>query len=231
MKEDNYLQAIYKSFYSRDLYRDVAQNWGGGVVLYLFILLIISWLVFSVKAETSLVASFKIMAVKVAPQLPEIKIKDGILTTPESRPYLINDPDSNTLFAVIDESGKYKNLEDAPKGTKVLVTRDSIYYFNEDNNSVKTQKIPDNLNFDVTAEQAQKILVTFGEWIWFIILPILLLGSFVYRLVQALIYAVFGKIFAAMAGNPIEYSKILKLSFIAVTPAIVVSTILTTAGI
>lgn len=231
MRENNYLQAIYKSFYSRELYRDVAMNWGGGVVLYLFILLVISWLVFSFRAETSIVTSFKLMAVKIAPQLPEIKVKNGLLTTPEQRPYLINDPDTGTLIAVIDDSGKYKTLEDAPKGTKILLTHDSVYFFNDNDNSVKAQKLPDNLNLDVTSEQAKKVLAIFGEWIWFFMLPILLLSSFVYRLIQAVIYAVLGKIFAVISGNPIEYSKILKLSLVAVTPAIVVSTVLTTAGI
>ena len=39
MKQYNILQAIVMSFYSKNLYRDVAKNWGGKAFLYLFLFL------------------------------------------------------------------------------------------------------------------------------------------------------------------------------------------------
>ena len=44
MKQFGLLRAIWLSFYSPELYRDVARNWRGFGLLYLTVLLALSWL-------------------------------------------------------------------------------------------------------------------------------------------------------------------------------------------
>ena len=45
----NRLQALYASLYSRDLYRDVADNWKGIGRLYLLLLLSLTWMPSAVR--------------------------------------------------------------------------------------------------------------------------------------------------------------------------------------
>jgi len=225
MKRYNYLQTIYLSFFSRDLYRDVAKNWGGGVVLYLFILLLICWAVMIVRYQPVINHSFQHIANELAPQIPEIHIKKGEVSTPENRPYLIKDKESGETIIIIDTSGKYPDLNETPSSTKVLITHDKVYYV-DDSNSERIQKIPAKITVEIKPDQVKQSLIKIADWLWVIFLPILLILSFAYRLVQALIYAVIGKIFSALSNASLSYAELLKLSMVAVTPVIVISTIL-----
>ena len=55
--------------------------------------------------------------------------------------------------------------------------------------------------------------------------------SFFYRVIQALIYGVFGKIFSAASGAHLTYGQTIQLSMVAITPVIVVSTVTQMLGI
>lgn len=225
MKRYNYLQTIYLSFFSRDLYRDVAKNWGAGVVLYLFILLVICWAVMIFKFQPGLNRSFQHVANELAPQVPEIHVKNGEVSTPENRPYLIKDPESGEAIAIIDTSGKYPDLNETPSSTKILVTNNKVFYLS-DANSEKIQKIPTNVTADIKPDKVKQVMIRVVDWLWVIFFPVFLLVSLAYRLIQALVYAVIGKMFSALSNVPLTYSELLKLSMVAVTPVIVLSTIL-----
>lgn len=226
MKEYNYLQAIYMSFYSPKLYRDVCNNWGGGAVLYLFLLLAICWAAMMFKYQPSINIAATQFSDKFVMQMPELVIKDGKITTPLNQPYEIKDPDSGALFAVIDTSGKYTSLDNAPKDTKVLVTKDAIYYYDNDTNNIRVQKAPQNVSWDLKPDQVKAAVVKFAGWLWVLLLPLFLFLSLIYRLIQAVIYAAIGMIFAAIGKVDITYGKVLKLALIAITPAIIIGTIL-----
>jgi hypothetical protein len=61
--------------------------------------------------------------------------------------------------------------------------------------------------------------------------PAALLVSYVYRILQVLIYASIGLLFAHLLKAPLEYPELLRLSSVAVTPAIVADTLRSTAGV
>lgn len=224
MKQYNILQAFYMSFYSQKLYRDVAQNWGGSVVLYLFVLLAISWGIMMIQIQPTLKLMFAQMGSRYYQQFPEIVIKEGVVNTPENKPYIIIDPDTQKPFAVIDTSGKYQDFTTVPSDTVVLVRKDAVIY--QYKKEVKTQKIPNDLNMTLKPDHVKTTLISIGSWLWILILPITLLASFIYRLVQSLVYAVIGEIFAALSNIKINYSEMLKMTMITLTPVIVLDTIL-----
>jgi hypothetical protein len=56
MKHYGRLQAVYLSFFSGDLYRDVANNWTGIGLVYLLLLLAAAWLPSAVRTFTGLKA-------------------------------------------------------------------------------------------------------------------------------------------------------------------------------
>jgi hypothetical protein len=223
MKQYGYLRAIILSFYSRELYRDVVKNWGAGTVFYLFLLLALSWGAMMFTIQPMITKNSAIALESIAPQFPAtIAIKDGEVKTPENKPYFITDPKNNKLMAIIDTSGKYQNLAQAK--SQMLLTKNEFMYLG-DENTYRVEKLPKKLNFEFTPGEIKKTLIKFTGYAWLIIFPILLLISFIYRLIEALFYGILGLIFASLSKVPLSYSATLKLSMVAVTPAIVIGTI------
>jgi hypothetical protein len=55
--------------------------------------------------------------------------------------------------------------------------------------------------------------------------------SFIFRILQSLVYAVFGKLFAAISSIPITYVQIVRIAMVALTPVIILGTILELAHV
>lgn len=223
MRKYGCFRALYLSFYSRELYRDVAENWGASVILYLLLVLFICW----VSTLWNLQTVFKSQASRfvgtVIPQLPStIVIQKGTVVTPENRPYLIVDPVDQHVIAIIDTSGKYTQL---PQGNaRILVTKSAVA--RTDNNQVITiQNIPSTVNFTITPVQTRHVVLKLLDWLWVGFFPFLLLFSLFYRLLQSLFYAAIGTIIARVSGQHLLYSTILKLSIVALTPVIFLNTL------
>lgn len=223
MKQYNFLQALYMSFYSRNLYRDVFANWRGEVVLYLFFVLFLCWVVLMIFIQPAINLFAANISSQYATQLPPMKIVNGVINTPEKKPYTIKDPDSNKIIAIIDTSGKYQTIENAP--ADILVTSNQIIY-KENANEIKIQKIPSNVTADIEPKTVSEKINKYSHYTWILLFPILLLFSFFYRLIESLLYALLGKLFAAFSNLAITYGQVLKLTIVALTPVLVISTIL-----
>jgi hypothetical protein len=228
MRQFGYLQTIYKSFYSRELYRDVAYNWNGAIFLYLLILLFLTWSITMFTVQPVINSVSQKMSDKIVPQIPVITIKDGIASTPQNKPYLITDPENKELIAIVDTSGKYKQLDDSK--ASMMMTKTELM-FKDHQNSIRIQKIPTTVNVVIKPDVVKQKLIHFVGFSWVVLLPFLILGSYFYRLIQGLIFAVIGMIFAALMGIRVKYSTVYKLTIVALTPAIVLSTIFNLFGI
>ena len=223
MKQFNSLQAIYKSFYSKELYRDVVNNWGAEVVLYLLLVLAICWAVTMVKMQPMLTHGMAEFTTDVAKQVPNIEIKNGVVSTPENRPYLIKDSETNELVAIIDTSGQYTKLD--ANDRKILLTQHEIWTSSH-GGVVKIYKIPATMTMSIVPEDIKKQTIKWTPWAWVLLFPIFVLFSLVYRLVQSLLYAVIGKLLAMIGGIQLSYANVLKLTIVALTPTIIVWTVL-----
>lgn len=223
MRKYGCFQAIFLSFFSRDLYRDVAQNWNGNVIWYLLTVIAIMWGALMFPLQNSINQHSRVTIEKVMPQFPTIKIENGKVITPEKRPYAIKDPEDQDVIVMIDTSGKYKTLESA--NTDILVTETEMLYKNDKTDQVEVHTIPSSIQISIVPEIIKEKMIGFAGFAWLLLLPFLILCSAIYRLLQALIYAVFGKIFALTAGVNLRYGELYKLTLVAITPTIVVSTI------
>src|SRR6185312_11793778 len=198
MKQYGCFQAIFMSFYSGKLYRDVARNWGASIFLYLLLLLIICWGILMVPLQRNLNQGISEMMNDMMTEWPKtITVKDGIVSTPENRPYFIKDNKTNETLIVIDTSGKYTQLQDTQAG--MLVTKDTLMYWNNsphaeevhavvkkdeseqavsiemmDNNGKMTiEKIPNNLSFTMDPVKAKAFFLKIMDWLWILLLPLM----------------------------------------------------------
>lgn len=226
-KQYNCLQAIPLSFFSKKLYRDVANNWGSGVILYLLLVLLLCWAAMMLSVQPAVTRASMQFADHIIPQFPRIVITKGIVTTPENRPYIINDKASNKVVAIVDTSGKYTTIEN--NNSPFLLTKSEFIYVDR-SGGMRIRKLSNDLNMILNPAKIKNIVADFAGFIWVILLPFLLIFSFIYRVIEAVIYAVFGKIFALMLGVPLCYEEIIKLAIVALTPVLIVSTIVDMVG-
>jgi len=224
MRQFNYWQAIYQSFYSKALYRDVANHWGAGVFLYLLLVLAISWsIIMAVQVQPTITRESLLTLKQFAPQFPIMTIDKGIVTTPSNKPYLIKNPDTQKIVAIIDTSGQYKTLDS--QAHYALLT-DKQFFWKQGDGIVKVYNIPNDFTAELNPTDLRTTLEKWVPWLWVILFPLFLLFSFCYRIVQSLLYAIIGEVLVLLTGIKLSYSKIVKLTMVSITPAIVIGTAL-----
>ncbi|MCB1231756.1 MAG: DUF1189 family protein [Verrucomicrobiae bacterium] len=223
--------AFFLSFFSGALYRDVATRWRGIAFGYLLLLLLLCWIPPMVKVHRGFSGFLKNDAPAVLSQIPEIRIVNGEASTPENRPYQITDPETGEVFFIVDTTGATTSLDGAPDSVKGLVTRTgAIIEKNEfEKRSFEFKEIQD---FTLTREKIEKGAGMVKGFLVPVIAPFAIFGSYIYRIGQALFYSLFGLIFAAILGatGRLPYAALLRLTVVAMTPAIIVKMLISTFG-
>jgi len=211
------------SFFSKKLYIDVGQNWKGANFLYLLLLLAICLIPTMINLHRGISNFVNNEAPAIVNQVPEITITDGQVSIKETQPYYIKDPDSNEPLAIIDTTGQIESLEDTDAfclltGNKVITKKSEFENRTYDLSNVKA--------FVVDSERITGWLQIGRKFLVVVIYPFVLLGYYMYRIVQALIYAAIGLLFASFCKTTLSYAALIRLAVVAVTPCIIVGTIL-----
>lgn len=222
MQQYNVFQAIYMSFYSRRLYRDVALNWGGKAFLYLFMLLALSFISFTYRTQLTLNLFYHESVTEIVKQLPILTVKEGKISTPENHPYTIMDSKTNKKVAVIDTTGQYKTLEEA--GAPVLLTETTLISQTSPD-QIRIDQVPSQLTAILDPNVINNYIAHYLNYLWIGIYIFGLLGMYVYRIIQSLLYAILGKLFSAMNQINLSYGQIVQIVMVALTPCIVLNTL------
>lgn len=228
MSEYNIFQALIMSFYSRRLYRDVAVNWGGKAFLYLLLLVALSWAVHTVVYQLALSKTFNVYGHEFFSQVPTLTIKDGKLSTPEKRPYMIKSPFTKEDVILIDTTGQTTSLSQT-KAT-ILVTQTEIISQTKPN-EIRTDVLPAHLNTVIVPDQVESYLSHYLGYAWIFIFIFSVICAYIFRILQTLVYGIFGKIFALIGRVPIRYMQAVQISMVAITPGVIIRTILDVFGI
>lgn len=223
MKRYTILHVPLLSFFSGALYRDVCHHWKGTGLAWLLLLLAICW-VFTIFTFHRGVSRFvDDEAPKIVSQIPTITIVDGAASIDEPQPYHITDPDTGEVLVVIDTTGTITSLDETE--ARGLVTRTGLVF---EKSAVETRAFSfaeieefvldqDRLAFWLTSLKRLAAPVAY---------PFALFGSYAVRIIQVLIYAAIGLFFAMLCKSTRTYVQLMRLAVIAVTPCIIVKTIL-----
>jgi len=228
MKKFSIIHIPVLSFFSKELYRDVGLYWKGVNFSYLLLLLAICWIPTMIKIHIGFSDFVNNDAPAVVDQVPEITITDGQVSIEEPEPYYIKDPDSGDVIAIVDTTGIIKSLEDP--NAICLLTKTNIMW-RQGEFEIRTIDLSEVKNFVLNSERITGWLHTTEKFLAIIIYPFALLGSYLYRIVQALIYATVGLLFALWCKVTLSYATLLRLAVVAVTPCVLVKTILGIAGV
>jgi len=218
------------SFFSKELYRDVGLNWNRvrAAFGYLLLLLAVCWIPAMVEMHMGFSDFVDNEAPKVVEQVPEITITDGQASIQEPQPYYIKDPESDNVLAIIDTTGTIESLEDP--NTICLLTKTKVIW-RQSNVETRAIDLSEVKHFVLDSGRIMGWLHTVGKFLVVIMYPFALLGSYVYRIVQALIYAAIGLLFASLCKVTLPYSALLRLAIVAVTPCVLLKTVLGLVGV
>ena len=216
------------SFFSKNLYRDVASQWKGTCFVYLLLLLIICWIAPISKLNAGLGSFIDNEAPGIISQVPVITIANGTASIKESQPYYIKDPETGKILFIIDTTGKITSLAET-EATILLTKTEGVVRKSE----METRTFSLAQMEDLTLDQGLiwKFLTGAKKLLFPLVYPVCILGSFIFRIIQALIYGVIGMLFALMLHSKRPYDTLLRLAVVAVTPAIIIKTLVNLFGI
>ena len=228
MKKYSLLHAPLLSFFSKDLYKDVGQNWKGIAALYLLLLLAFCW-IFETWAVNIKVSQF--IANETPPfieQIPEITIRDGNVSINEPEPYFIYDPKTKEVIAIIDTTGQYDSLENTE--AYLLLTNNKLIG-RESETETRVYDLSHIDNFFLDQVAINTFVSIFESYFPFVFYVLAVIFSFIFRLVLVLMYGAIGLLFSRVANVRLDYQTLMRLAVIASTPVIILDTVLEVSNI
>lgn len=221
-----YFRVPILAFYSSALYRSVAREWRGFSILYLLGLLFFCWFLNATSFYIQLVG------LKNEPelhtfldQIPPISIQDGEVSTEVSQPYFITEESSPGVFFIIDTTGEITTL-DHTVTEGVLLTKDRLLVKRAHHNDLQELDLSQVRSFTLNREI---ILDWLGPFALVMSLAVLLFMPFLalaYRLTISLLLSAVGQAAAQGVGAPLEWAACFRLAVVAMSPGILISTII-----
>ncbi|HAS54427.1 MAG: hypothetical protein A2X56_06385 [Nitrospirae bacterium GWC2_57_13] len=225
MKKYSLFQAPYLSFFSRAFYHDVGKNWKGVAFGYLLLLLAVLWIPVMITAHMKLSDFITREAPKIVNQIPKITITNGEVSIDKPVPYSIIDPESGTEILLIDTSGQTTSVDQTE--ALALLTKDKLMIRQQHRSEIRVYDLSSVDAVTIDSDMARTIVESFRRWFAVFAYPFALAGSYAFRIVQALIYGLFGMLFATILKVTLDYPALLRLSVMAVTPVLIITTIAT----
>lgn len=216
------IQALYLSFYARELYQDVARNWKGLGLPYLLFILTLFWIPEIMNMHRNFSEFIADEGPGYVEQIPVITIARGEVSIKEEMPYTIYDKKNKTPFAVIDTTGKISSLDNS--SAKVLVTRNALIV-KKDENEVHSLPFADVGDITVTKTLTYAWLEIFNNLIVALLFPVLLLISFGLHVLQMVMLSFLGGNFAKYFNVNLDFRALMRLSAVAFTPPLLLETV------
>jgi hypothetical protein len=222
MRKYNFLDSLYLSFYSKPFYQDIAGNWKGLCFTYLLFILCILWIPETSRIHSELSEFLSAEAPKYVKQVPSITITQGKVSIKEPVPYFINVPEKNTPFAIIDTSGQITSLE---KTSALLLLTDSKLIIKNSRSEARAFDLAEIDTITIDQKVLREWIDSFDSLFPVILFPFVLLFSFFFHIIQVLVSAGIGTLFAKKVQANLNYKALIRLSAVSFTPAIILQTV------
>jgi hypothetical protein len=228
MRKYTIFHAPAMAFFSREFYRDVGMHWQGISFLYLLLLLAICWLPFFFTIQGSVSTYIATKAPAFVSQIPLIRITNGEAFVEVAQPIKITDPESGKVEFLIDTTGAITSLEGSE--AHGLLTKTSLAV-RKDQNEIRTISLKTIGDFVITQQRVSSWLNIVRNFTGIVFYLSVVLGSFIFRIVQGLVYTVIGLLFAKLCRTRISFQALLSLSLLSITPVVIFATLTDLAGL
>lgn len=220
--------APFYAFFARAFYRDVGIHWRGMAYAYLLLLLAVSWIPLSVDVYVQWSGFLADDAPAITRQIPSITIENGRLYADVDQPYFIRTTDPDEVFAIIDTTGQIDSLDE---GTARLLLTDSQIIIKKTDTETRVYDLSGVQEFYLDGSKAQRWLRLASTGALIVLYPVVVAGSYGYRLVQVLFYSAMGLLLARALGCSLKYAGIVRVALVAITPAVVLKTVVEISGL
>ncbi|HEY2584475.1 MAG TPA: DUF1189 domain-containing protein [Tepidisphaeraceae bacterium] len=216
------LTALVLSFFSPDLYRDVARRWRGIGFLYLVLLLAVSWLPVAAKIQVSFTRFVQHDAARVLAGFPAITINNGVVSIDRPEPYVWRDADSGEVILYVDTTNAFDTPEAARAKVKLgrsqMIVKQSEF-------ETRSYDLSQFKSFYVNRARLLGWMQVASYWIGLGIFVFGLVFTLIWHVIQVLIYGAIGLLLAMMMNaRGLDYPALVRLAAVAITPAILLST-------
>jgi len=215
-------QALYLSFFSRELYQDIARNWKGLCLPYLLFILVIFWIPEIMNMHRTISDFIADEGPNYVEQIPVITIAKGEVSIKEEMPYTIYDKKNKTPFAIIDTTGKTTSLDNSP--AHVLVTKNMLVA-RKDEKEVRSLPLTDLGDVTITRKLVYSWLEIFNKLAIAVLFPLMLLISYAFHIMQVILLSFLGGNFAKYFNVNLDFRALMRLSAVAFTPPLLLEAV------
>ena len=211
------------TFFSPNFYRDVGLNWKGTGFAYLLLLLAICWIPTFVQFHYSVGDYVENKTPAITSQIPQISIIKGEASADVTQPYKIIDPDNGKVLVLIDTTSEAVSLEGS--GAQSILKKNEVIFKKNDVETriISLKKIE---KFTLNQQKVSGWLTLFRKYCAVVFFPFAVLWSFIFRILQILVYAAIGIVFMKWCKGSESYQTLIRLSVMAVSPVIILSTVI-----
>jgi len=212
-------QAIYLSFFSKDLYQQVATKWKGFAFQYLVGMIFIAWLIIAGGLYLIIDTQLHGPLGDIINKLPAIKVKDGTMIIDKPSPYLVELKQGSTSVPV----AVFDVTTDEPKPdtqAPFLLCKHSFFLGSGAQASQFEWKQFEGIDYNQSTYKSVADgvktylpigLFVLGVPIWFIGLAL-----------QSFIYGAVGLAIAGMSNIKLTYAELVRLAVVAMTPGMII---------
>jgi len=221
-KKYNSLTALFV-FFLPGLWRDVGQRWWGIGLIYMFLLMLITWVPPFFRGHGFLTKSIAEDAPKLTSQIPTITLNNGDISIDRPEPYTITDPESGQPLVVFDTSGD--TAEPPSNFPSVLVTKHG-FSIRKSPTEIQTEDLSQVKGLhQYSASDVQGWLDKSVQAWWSVGYPATIAFTWLWRLVLMVVLALIGLAFASGTKAPLTFAGLMRLSAIAMTPVVLIDTV------
>lgn len=222
--------ALYLAFFSRELYRDVASRWKGFCLGYLLAVLALCTIPGVLRMQSDLGAWLNEKAPAYIKQLPTITISKGVMTIDAPEPYRIVDGKTGEPVVIFDSTGEVTSLEGSKAAALFTKTALIVRKSETDTRSFSLSDL-DGESFTIDRKNAYDLLDALVEVFPVVLYPFALFFSFLLWGAAALVVALTGNLYARRLALHLGSQAVIRISIVALTPALLAGALLTTAGV
>lgn len=216
------IQALYLSFYSRELYQDVARNWKGRGLPYLFFILMIFWVPEIMNTHRTISGLIAEEGPQYIEQTPVITIAKGAASITEEMPFTIYNKKNQTPFAIIDTTGKTSSLDNSP--AYLLITKNMLFIRIAEK-EVRSLPLSNLGDQTITKKVIYDWLEVTNSLLIAMLFPLLLLISFGFHIIQVIFLSFLGGNIAKYFNVNLAFRALMRLSVVAFTPPLLLEAV------
>lgn len=222
------VRALWQSFYSRDLYREAARRWKGIGILYLLFLLALSWLPSSARWFNGLRGFAAGDGRAIVEQLPVITIAQGEMSAePRGRHVIpLGDPNAGEDAGVLIIDDTIDRVPLSEEGEAIVLTRREFGTVRMKSNERRIWDLTPAADMEVTPDDVRTFLDSLPYWAVPAAYVFCVVFSLLFRSIQALLFAWLGRFWARRWSAGVDYRALLRLAAVAMTPVIILRTLL-----